>query len=404
MKLCYPKIVTKKSPKEIDFLFVLPGFTFSPPGGYSVVFELAKFLKEKNYRVSIIFIRNIWQNLRKFITDPSLDRKSKYFSLRFRFFNKYLQYKPILNLIAKGSKLMSPLFDRAGLYINSGSIANLIDIDWEIRNCVPSSYRTKRAIATAWETAYFVDHFEGVKQKYYLVQHSEDDPSFSGSLSHLAKKTYDLDLKKIVINKTTLARFKGDDPIKITVAAHINGKCEITPELRGEKICIQLRSGDDKGAIYGIEAVRIIHDTDPVVKIQSYGSYGGSIPLFINHTKFLPEEEYIRMFNECSVFILPSLVEGFSSPVLEAMSCGCVPVATACGGPEEIINSGENGILVPTKSPSAIAEAVLKLIQDENTRTLLSKNALRRSKDFSFEKMGESFLVGITSYEETLDR
>jgi glycosyltransferase involved in cell wall biosynthesis len=86
------------------------------------------------------------------------------------------------------------------------------------------------------------------------------------------------------------------------------------------------------------------------------------------------------------------------------MSCGCVPVATACGGPEEIINSGENGILVPTKSPSAIAEAVLKLIQDENTRTLLSKNALRRSKDFSFEKMGESFLVGITSYEETLDR
>ena len=58
------------------------------------------------------------------------------------------------------------------------------------------------------------------------------------------------------------------------------------------------------------------------------------------------------------VFVLPSLNEGISNTILEAMAAGLPVVATAVGGTPELIQSGNNGLLVPARDYSAFSEAV----------------------------------------------
>jgi len=63
-------------------------------------------------------------------------------------------------------------------------------------------------------------------------------------------------------------------------------------------------------------------------------------------------------------FVLASSREGFSLATIEAMLAGVPVVATRSGGPEEIIRHEESGLLVPTASPQALAEGIIRILDD----------------------------------------
>ena len=92
--------------------------------------------------------------------------------------------------------------------------------------------------------------------------------------------------------------------------------------------------------------------------------------------------------NCLDVFVLTSRSEGFSIATVEAMAAGLPVVATRCGGPEEIIRDGQDGLLVENDNPEAVAAGVRRLIQDrplrEQLATAARQNVLRR---FSTEAM-----------------
>jgi glycosyltransferase involved in cell wall biosynthesis len=79
--------------------------------------------------------------------------------------------------------------------------------------------------------------------------------------------------------------------------------------------------------------------------------------------------------------------------ILEAMAAKKPVVATNRGGPVEILNNGECGILVPPKDGKAIAEACLKYFNDPIFRQSMVEKAYERlNKDFYIERTVEKTL------------
>jgi glycosyltransferase involved in cell wall biosynthesis len=95
--------------------------------------------------------------------------------------------------------------------------------------------------------------------------------------------------------------------------------------------------------------------------------------------RFLGRREDIpQLLAACDVFALPSLYEGSSLAVLEAMAAGIPIVSSAIGGTEELIDDGRSGILVAPGDSEALAAALRRLLDDGELRKSLAGRARER--------------------------
>ena len=102
------------------------------------------------------------------------------------------------------------------------------------------------------------------------------------------------------------------------------------------------------------------------------------------------------------LFVLSSSDEGFSLATTQAMATGLPVVATRCGGPEEIVRDGVDGVLVPPDDPDALAAAALGVLQDPAGARALGEAARRSvAERFSVDAMVRGYAE---LYAEVLGR
>jgi glycosyltransferase involved in cell wall biosynthesis len=95
-----------------------------------------------------------------------------------------------------------------------------------------------------------------------------------------------------------------------------------------------------------------------------------------------------KILSSLAVSVLPSLKEGLSNALLESMAAGLPVVATDVGGNPEVVIDGETGLLVPAKNPSALAEAICRVLLTPGLRQSFGQAGRRRVLDhFSNERM-----------------
>ena len=75
----------------------------------------------------------------------------------------------------------------------------------------------------------------------------------------------------------------------------------------------------------------------------------------------------------CDIFVLPSIWEGASMALLEAMAAGLPVIATATGGTPELVEDGISGLLVPPADPTALAGALIQLLGSAELREKMGK-------------------------------
>src|SRR5207302_3139718 len=75
------------------------------------------------------------------------------------------------------------------------------------------------------------------------------------------------------------------------------------------------------------------------------------------------------------IFVLPSLSESFSNSLMEAMACGCCPIASDTGGNPELVRDGEAGLLFPAGDIGALAAHLTPVLNDEEVGQRLAERA-----------------------------
>ena len=107
----------------------------------------------------------------------------------------------------------------------------------------------------------------------------------------------------------------------------------------------------------------------------------------------IPNEETPLLYNRSMVFVQPSIVdegghtEGLPIVLLEAMACGTPCIASSVGGIPDAIIDGFNGFLVEQKNVDELSDRITQLIQDEDLRKTIGRNARQHiEENFTWER------------------
>ena len=151
-----------------------------------------------------------------------------------------------------------------------------------------------------------------------------------------------------------------------------------------------------KGFDLLIDSWKIVNLKNPDWELHIYGSGNNQFYQEFANKKGLGKvvtchpatSNIIQEFQNSSIFVLSSRYEGFGLVLVEAMSCGlpCVSFACPCG-PKDIITDGKNGYLVEPNNIEALAERICHLIEHEELRKEMGKEARKRAEDFTEEKI-----------------
>lgn len=160
-----------------------------------------------------------------------------------------------------------------------------------------------------------------------------------------------------------------------------------------------------KGFDYLVDAWSIIHGKYPDWHLNIYGDGTKEDISFIEnlindkHLKGVVNlmgstSDIAKAYSEHSIMVLSSRYEGFGLVLVEAASCGLPLVSFDCEqGPSEIIEEGKNGFLVsPVGNTKGLAEAICKLIRDENLRKIMGTKAKQVSEPFSLDNITNEWI------------
>jgi len=168
-----------------------------------------------------------------------------------------------------------------------------------------------------------------------------------------------------------------------------NGKPIIMAIIRDERF---------KGGDVAIRALNLVNKKQPIHAIL-VGSRRTIDKLFkevkpeFRYTIFsnVDDETLAKLYSSSDIFIFTSYKEGFGLPPLEAMASGTAVVTTDCGGIRDYAVDGYNSLIVPPGDPAAIAEAVIKILNDQRLRDKLIQGGLETAKQWTWNRVVDKF-------------
>jgi glycosyltransferase involved in cell wall biosynthesis len=138
-----------------------------------------------------------------------------------------------------------------------------------------------------------------------------------------------------------------------------------------------------KGVLYLLKALADLRI--PSFEVVLIGGLAPEIAPFLaqyegtyRYIGFKPRTELYRYYSQGSVLIQPSVQEGLSLVLGQAMACGLPVIASGCTGVEELISDGVEGFIVPARDPGAIQDRVVYLYENPQVREQMSCAALQR--------------------------
>jgi glycosyltransferase involved in cell wall biosynthesis len=107
-------------------------------------------------------------------------------------------------------------------------------------------------------------------------------------------------------------------------------------------------------------------------------------------TGYLPDEELVVLLNLSTVLVLPSLMEGFGLPAVEAAACGCPVIATTSSPLPTLLAGG--GLYIDPNKPEELEEALNRILESESLRQQMREAGLAAARKLTWDAAAQQMI------------
>jgi D-inositol-3-phosphate glycosyltransferase len=143
-----------------------------------------------------------------------------------------------------------------------------------------------------------------------------------------------------------------------------------------EKVCVAIIGGDPWAETPDAEMARL-KEMRVELGVENLVTFLGA-----KDQDILP-----NYYAAAEMVIMPSHYESFGMVALEAMAMGTPVIASEVGGLAFLVRDGDNGFLVPSRDPEALAERIFTLLNDANCQQTLGRNALEHARQYAWPEI-----------------
>lgn len=163
-------------------------------------------------------------------------------------------------------------------------------------------------------------------------------------------------------------------------------------------VCVS-RLIERKGINYLIEAVEKLKDKQIRLILVGEGNQEDALRKLVNDLNisdkvdfkgYVDHDQIADIYRNSDIFVLPSLNEGMSNALLEALAAGLPVIVTDTGGTSELLDG--NGVLVPMGDSDAIAEAIRGFVDDSEGRRQMGLKSREIAEEMDWMRVGEAYL------------
>jgi glycosyltransferase involved in cell wall biosynthesis len=107
----------------------------------------------------------------------------------------------------------------------------------------------------------------------------------------------------------------------------------------------------------------------------------------------LPSDEMISWYRSADIFVMSSILEGFSSALLEAMAAGLPIIVTDTPACREVVRENENAVIVPCRDSVSLSAAMARLSSDSELRQRYAAKSRELSSQYTWERVVSDYLA-----------
>jgi glycosyltransferase involved in cell wall biosynthesis len=362
-------------------------YSTSMTGGVRAIFEVANGLSQRGHDVTITSLEgdHTWFPLEahmNYVEKPNFIRiLNPLKQLKSRESLRYSSITPILGQMKMGfeADLIKPLTEA-------------------IPECDIN-------IATWFLTSFAVYRSEKGKMFYFFMDFDELAEKHGHYYHQLFKESLYLPLNIITIStwlKQWIMENYHKDASVCGVGLEHNvfyPRDKILEEIDGYKIMGIFRGFDYKGDSDLIKALNMVYEIKPDINpiiVSSKDTYNGlkdNNEIKFNYTFFESpsDDKLAELYSSCDLFVFASHIEGYGLPPLEAMACGTPVITTDCRGVRDFISNGENALMVPPKEPEAIAQSIIRVMDEPDLQEKLTENGFITAQKFTWDRVIDVF-------------
>ena len=348
----------------MKIIFVLPGLSRHPVGGFKIVFEYANRFTACGHDVCIVF--DCLAGSLRHRKIPSFFRHVCY-KLFVWYYTKWFTLNPKIRKVC------------AYTGINDKEIP---DADFICATAVCTADDVAKLSANKGKKLYFIQGFE----------------NWGGWSVDAVKKTYQLGMKNIVIAKwlEKIVRDSGADCVLIPNGIDFDVFDIDIPiaSRKGHTISMLYHEQVDKGSTYGIAALKALKDQYPDLQATLFGvpERPVDLPTWIHYVQNATQNQLRKIYNHTKIYLCPSIKDGFGLTGAEAMACGCAYVASDYGGVHEYATDRRNVLLSPPKDVKGLVAHISYLFDDDDKRIQLAQQGYKDIQNFNWNQSVDKFI------------